>query len=320
MAGPITHYPTSLLTIGTPPLRVHPPPHLVAPPHHHGSTFTRRDGGEATKSKERIGGRETQAILVAKLMALTCSIFSTSFPPRQPEWRCWILRLESMIDLPSSDVTALLVARISFGIKLATDSQNFHVARWTQYLMFCRWMKSDREGVGDGVVACRGDSKGRLAANSRQQYQCAEDVVPDFQQWVRISLHELRMAIETSDCRNIANETMVEDYVQSHLAGNYVFKRGKNGHRETLSCFDKTKPVNPCLAGEDGYDCRQTNPTKRAGGHGPARVPDPSVDPHYNNATAKFSYTTKVNGPDSYQKARSPVHEVLVRHGVGARC
>mmetsp|Transcript_2907 Transcript_2907/g.9793 ORF Transcript_2907/g.9793 Transcript_2907/m.9793 type:complete len:304 (+) Transcript_2907:90-1001(+) len=102
------------------------------------------------------------------------------------------------------------------------------------------------------------------------------------------------MSFPTFNNGNIANETMVEDYVQSHLAGNYVFKRGKNGHRETLSCFDKTKPINP---------------TKRAGGHGPARVPDPSVDPHYNNATAKFSFTTKVNGPDSYQKARSPVHE-----------
>ena len=40
---------------------------------------------------------------------------------------------------------------------------------------------------------------------------------------------------------NTANETMVEDYVQSHLAGLPVFRRGKNGHRQTLSCFDKTK-------------------------------------------------------------------------------
>ena len=44
---------------------------------------------------------------------------------------------------------------------------------------------------------------------------------------------------------NTANETMVEDYVQSHLAGNPVFKRGKDGHAQTLSCFDKTKPVSP---------------------------------------------------------------------------
>jgi hypothetical protein len=40
---------------------------------------------------------------------------------------------------------------------------------------------------------------------------------------------------------NTANESMVEDYVQSHLAGMPVFRRGKHGHRETLSCFDKTK-------------------------------------------------------------------------------
>jgi hypothetical protein len=56
---------------------------------------------------------------------------------------------------------------------------------------------------------------------------------------------------------NTANETMVEDYVQSHLAGNHVFSRGKLGHKETLSCFDKTKPIAPKL---------------RPGGHGPARV------------------------------------------------
>jgi hypothetical protein len=56
---------------------------------------------------------------------------------------------------------------------------------------------------------------------------------------------------------NTANETMVEDYVQSHLAGNQVFARGKGGHKETLSCFDKTRPI---MA------------TKRPGGHGPPRV------------------------------------------------
>jgi len=56
---------------------------------------------------------------------------------------------------------------------------------------------------------------------------------------------------------NTANETMVEDYVQSHLAGNPVFSRGKSGHRETLSCFDKTRPIAA---------------SKRPGGHGPARV------------------------------------------------
>ena len=50
---------------------------------------------------------------------------------------------------------------------------------------------------------------------------------------------------------------MVEDYVQSHLAGNHVFSRGKGGHKQTLSCFDKTLPVDQ---------------TKRAGGHGPPRV------------------------------------------------
>lgn len=50
---------------------------------------------------------------------------------------------------------------------------------------------------------------------------------------------------------------MVEDYVQSHLAGNHVFARGKLGHRETLSCFDKTRPI-PA--------------SKRPGGHGPAKV------------------------------------------------
>lgn len=40
---------------------------------------------------------------------------------------------------------------------------------------------------------------------------------------------------------NTANETMVEDYVQSHLAGMPVFRRGKDGHKQTLSCFDKTR-------------------------------------------------------------------------------
>jgi hypothetical protein len=56
---------------------------------------------------------------------------------------------------------------------------------------------------------------------------------------------------------NTANETMVEDYVQSHLAGNHVFARGKGGHKETLSCFDKTRPIAA---------------SKRPGGHGPPRV------------------------------------------------
>ena len=62
----------------------------------------------------------------------------------------------------------------------------------------------------------------------------------------------------TSGCgSNTANETMVEDYVQSHLAGNHVFARGKCGHKETLSCFDKTRPIAA---------------SKRPGGHGPPRV------------------------------------------------
>lgn len=111
---------------------------------------------------------------------------------------------------------------------------------------------------------------------------------------------------------------MVEDYVQSHLAGNHVFARGKCGHKETLSCFDKTRPIAA---------------SKRPGGHGPPRVsaerrpaacagrqgvtfavvwaqaPDPENDPHYNNATAKFCYTSKVSGPDNYQKSRAPAHE-----------
>jgi len=93
---------------------------------------------------------------------------------------------------------------------------------------------------------------------------------------------------------NTANETMVEDYVQSHLAGNPVFKRGKDGHAQTLSCFDKTKP---------------TAASKRPGGHGPPRMPDPDQDPHYNNATAKFLYTSKTAGPESFQRARNPIHE-----------
>jgi len=50
---------------------------------------------------------------------------------------------------------------------------------------------------------------------------------------------------------------MVEDYVQSHLAGNHVFARGRLGHKETLSCFDKTRPIGV---------------SKRPGGHGPPRV------------------------------------------------
>mmetsp|Transcript_52159 Transcript_52159/g.104461 ORF Transcript_52159/g.104461 Transcript_52159/m.104461 type:complete len:169 (-) Transcript_52159:44-550(-) len=38
-------------------------------------------------------------------------------------------------------------------------------------------------------------------------------------------------------------------------------------------------------------------------------MPDPENDPHYNNATAKFTYTSKVSGPDSFQRSRNPVHE-----------
>jgi hypothetical protein len=37
--------------------------------------------------------------------------------------------------------------------------------------------------------------------------------------------------------------------------------------------------------------------------------PDPENDPHYNNAIAKFCYTSKVSGPDNYQRARNPAHE-----------
>lgn len=37
--------------------------------------------------------------------------------------------------------------------------------------------------------------------------------------------------------------------------------------------------------------------------------PDPENDPHYNNAIAKFCYTSKVSGPDSYQRSRNPAHE-----------
>mmetsp|Transcript_29019 Transcript_29019/g.45519 ORF Transcript_29019/g.45519 Transcript_29019/m.45519 type:complete len:83 (-) Transcript_29019:23-271(-) len=81
------------------------------------------------------------------------------------------------------------------------------------------------------------------------------------------------MSLPAYNNSNTANETMVEDYVQSHLAGNPVFKRGKDGHSQTLSCFDKTKPVSGLL---------------RPGGHGPPRKPDIEKDPHYNNAIAKF--------------------------------
>lgn len=40
------------------------------------------------------------------------------------------------------------------------------------------------------------------------------------------------------------------------------------------------------------------------------QMPDPENDPHYNNATAKFTYTSKVSGPDNFQRARNPIHEV----------
>ena len=40
-----------------------------------------------------------------------------------------------------------------------------------------------------------------------------------------------------------------------------------------------------------------------------AQAPDPENDPHYNNATAKFCYTSKVSGPDNDQKSRAPAHE-----------
>lgn len=66
--------------------------------------------------------------------------------------------------------------------------------------------------------------------------------------------------------RNTANDTMVEDYVQSHLAGNPVFKRGKDGHAQTLSCFDKTKPV--CAIAFRGACCHCSsacNPSLRHG-------------------------------------------------------
>ena len=99
---------------------------------------------------------------------------------------------------------------------------------------------------------------------------------------------------ETFSFSNTANETMIEDYVQQHLAGNHVFKRGKEGHRETLSCFDKTKPVS-CL--------------KRPGGHGPPKAGPSPNDPHYNNATMTYEFTSKVPGPSSFQRARQPVHE-----------
>lgn len=102
------------------------------------------------------------------------------------------------------------------------------------------------------------------------------------------------MSVPAYNNSNTANETMVEDYVQSHLAGNHVFSRGKGGHKQTLSCFDKTLPVNQ---------------TKRAGGHGPPRKADPENDPHYNNAIAKFVYTSKAPGPSDYQRARNPAHE-----------
>lgn len=39
------------------------------------------------------------------------------------------------------------------------------------------------------------------------------------------------------------------------------------------------------------------------------QMPDPENDPHYNNATAKFTYTSKVSGPDNFQRARNPIHE-----------
>jgi hypothetical protein len=102
------------------------------------------------------------------------------------------------------------------------------------------------------------------------------------------------MSLPAFNNSNTANETMVEDYVQSHLAGMPVFRRGKDGHKQTLSCFDKTLPVPATL---------------RPGGHGPPRLPDPEVDPHYNNATATFLYTSKTAGPESFQKARCPAHE-----------
>mmetsp|Transcript_30818 Transcript_30818/g.74029 ORF Transcript_30818/g.74029 Transcript_30818/m.74029 type:complete len:327 (+) Transcript_30818:115-1095(+) len=102
------------------------------------------------------------------------------------------------------------------------------------------------------------------------------------------------MSLPAFNNSNTANETMVEDYVQAHLAGEKVFSRGRHGHSQTLSCFDKTQPVAANI---------------RPGGHGPPRMPDPENDPHYNNATAKFTYTSKVSGPDNFQRARNPIHE-----------
>ncbi len=40
-----------------------------------------------------------------------------------------------------------------------------------------------------------------------------------------------------------------------------------------------------------------------------SQQPDPENDPHYNNAVAKFCYTSKVSGPENFQKARNPAHE-----------
>ena len=87
---------------------------------------------------------------------------------------------------------------------------------------------------------------------------------------------------------------MIEDYVQQHLAGNHVFKRGKEGHPETLSCFDKTKPVS-CL--------------KRPGGHGPPKTSPAPTDPHYNSSTMTYEFPSKLPGPASFQRSRQPAHE-----------
>jgi hypothetical protein len=85
-----------------------------------------------------------------------------------------------------------------------------------------------------------------------------------------LTYRTVSMALQTLNA-NTASLTLAEEYVQEHLTGAHVLTK----HKESLSCFDRTKAVSP---------------NKRAGGH--SRLPHDVDLPHYDSSTMKYVFTS----------------------------
>lgn len=87
--------------------------------------------------------------------------------------------------------------------------------------------------------------------------------------------------------KQTASELVMEDYLAQHITNKYP---AQTKHKETLSCFDKTRSVSP---------------NKRPGGHSPAT----DTVPAYFAASCKYSFATPQVGPDTFLRKNQPAHD-----------